>query len=137
MSPRVTLLLSGVIALLVAGCGSLRYMLPGHSSRQHNATVTMRPGETVVALETPRRLPAPGGFELGLVSEDPVVVAVERVESFGGAAVYRLIAHAAGTTRVHYVNRYSVRSDAVSPAALAELRSVSLESFSVTVEPVP
>lgn len=124
-----------MFALLLGGCGSIEYHLPGHTARQHTAPVTLAEGERRPALATPARLPAPGGFWLGLVSEDPAIVAVETVDSARGASVSTLVARSRGETTVHYVNRFTLPRSATDVAALPreELRARSLQGFRVRV----
>lgn len=126
---RLLLISLGAIALL-SGCGSVVYHLRGHSAAQHSAPVMLALGERRLALETPPRLPAPGGFALGLASENSSIVSVETSDGARGASACTLVAHAAGSTVVHYVNRFTV-SRATMPAD--ELRAVSLGSFRVEV----
>jgi len=122
-------------AALLAGCGSIAYHLPGHTAQQHTAPVQLARGQRVLALETPARLPVPGGFWLGLVSEDADLVSVETRDSARGASAVTLVARQPGQTTVHYVNRFTVPRDDAGLAALprAELRALSLGSFLVTV----
>ncbi|WP_374404737.1 hypothetical protein [Niveibacterium sp.] len=117
----------------LGACGGIAYHLPEHSAERMSVPQTMRPGEQRLALSTPSRLPAPGGFEMGLASEDPDIVAVIVREGRMGAADSSLVARASGSTRVHYVNRFALPRD---PAAvpLDTLRAVSLGSFAVTVK---
>lgn len=123
------------LSALLAGCGGLVFHLPGHSARQHTAPLQLAPGARQLALETPARLPVPGGFALGLVSEDPAIVAVETRDGAGGASTCTLVARAPGETTVHYVNRFTLPRDEAAVAALPreELRERSLGAFRVTV----
>lgn len=122
-------------AALLAGCGSIAYRLPGHSATQHTAPVQLARGQRLLALETPVRLPAPGGFWLGLVSENAAIVSVETRDTARGASAVTLVARQSGETTVHYVNRFTVPRDDAGLAALPreELRALSLGSFPVTV----
>lgn len=125
-----------LLFLLVAvapftGCGSIAYRLPGHSAQQHAASVALPIGQRLLALETPPRLPAPGGFWLGLASERPDIVAVETRDTGRGASRVTLVGQARGTATVHYVNRFTVADGAtLSPD---EWRARSLGSFLVEV----
>ena len=125
---RWLLLLTG--SLLLSGCGSIRYDLPGHSHQTLNTPVTLAVGEHRLALELPRRIPAPGGFELALVSEDASIVTVEYQPGPGGSGTYALVARATGTVTLHYSNRFSATT---KPEELAQLRKASLGAFTVTV----
>lgn len=127
--------LSLLAAALLAGCGSIAYHLPGHTAQQHTAPLQLASGQHLLALETPARLPAPGGFWLGLASENPAIVSVESRDSARGASAVSLVAHRPGETVVHYVNRFTVPRDPAALAALpaAELRALSLGAFPVTV----
>ena len=120
---------------LLAGCNSVTYQLPGHQAAAHTAPVTLRAGESRLALSTSPRLPVPGGFELSLASENPAVVSVQREAGAGGSARVRLVARAAGTAVVHYVNRYAAPPDATDAETVALLRAGSLGAFTVTVTP--
>ncbi len=127
---RLVLWLAG--ALLLSACGSIHYDLPGHSHRTLNTPVTLAVGEHRLALELPRRIPAPGGFELALASEDASIVSVEYQPGPGGSGTYALVARATGTVTLHYLNRFSAPA-AAKPEELAQLREASLGAFTVTV----
>lgn len=122
-----------LVALVLAGCGSVAYQLPGHTSPRATAPVQLAVGERVAALSTPSRLPAPGGFALGLASESPTVVRVEIVEGARGAAEFFLIGEKRGRATVHYVNRFTVPRSGDLPAD--ELQRVSLGAFEVRIGP--
>lgn len=124
---RLVLWLAG--AMLLSACGSIHYDLPGHSHRTLTTPVTLAVGEHRLALELPRRLPAPGGFELALASEDASIVAVEYQPGPGGSGTYTLVARAPGTVTLHYLNRFA----AAKPEEPAHLREASLGAFTVTV----
>lgn len=134
------LTLAGRLVLLalvasLAGCASVTYHLAGHNAREHRTAQTLSLGENLLALETPARLPVPGGFWLGLASENPDIVSVETIDDSRGASTCRLKTRAVGTAIVHYVNRFTLPRDPATPIPLAELRASSLGSFSVTVLP--
>lgn len=119
------------VVALFSGCGSIAYRLPGHSAQQHGASVSLPAGQRLLALETPPRLPVPGGFWLGLASEQPDIVAVETRDTGRGASRVTLIGKARGTATVHYVNRFTVPAGAT--LSLEEWRARSLGSFLVEV----
>lgn len=124
------------LALLAGGCGTIHYALPGHTQQPRARPVHLAVGDRTLALATPARLPAPGGFELTLVSEDDTVVAVERVPGPAGSAKTYLVARRPGQTTLHYANRYAVHHQtAPAPEELAALRASSLGAFPVTVRP--
>ncbi len=129
---RLVLLLAS--SLLLAACGSIRYDLPGHSATTQGAPVTLMVGESRLALELPRRIPAPGGFEMALASEDAAIVAVERQSGPGGSARYTLVARHPGTVTLHYVNRYAFGLSATTAEELRQLREASLAAFTVTIK---
>jgi hypothetical protein len=131
--PACRLLLLLIASLLLSACGSIRYDLLGHSHRTLNTPVTLTVGEHRLALELPRRIPAPGGFELALASEDASIVSVEYQPGPGGSGTYTLVARATGTVTLHYLNRFSATA-ANTPEALAQLRQASLGAFTVTVQ---
>ena len=108
-------------------------MIPGHGSDGAVAPVTMRAGESLAALKTPSRMPVPGGFRLGLASEDPAIIAVETLEGSMGASRVTLQAVAPGTVTVHYVNNFAIGGDARTSAQREALREYSLQAFEVTV----
>ncbi|QSI76869.1 MULTISPECIES: hypothetical protein [Niveibacterium] len=118
----------------LSACGGIAYHLPEHSAERMSVPQTMRPGEQRLALSTPARLPAPGGFEMGLASEDPDVVTVVVREGGMGATESSLLARASGRTRVHYVNRFALPRDSSLRIPLDTLQAVSLGSFAVTVK---
>ncbi len=118
-------------ALALAGCGSVTYRLPGHTAPRATAPVQLAVGERVAALSTPSRLPAPGGFALGLASEHPAIARVETVEGTRGAAEFFLVGEKPGRATVHYVNRFTAPRSGELPAS--ELQGVSLGSFEVRV----
>jgi hypothetical protein len=120
-------------ALALGGCGGIAYQLPGHTSPRATAPVQFAVGERRPALSTPGRLPAPGGFALGLASEDPAVARVETTDGARGAAEFFLLGAGRGRTTVHYVNRFNLPRTGEVPAA--RLREASLGSFLVTVGP--
>jgi hypothetical protein len=129
------LLFSLSLVALFTGCGSVAYRLPGHSAQQHSAPVHLALGQRLLALETPARLPAPGGFALGLASEDPAIVGVETTDRARGASASTLVARGRGRTTVHYVNRFATAREATprTPRELEELRAGSLGAFEVEV----
>ena len=123
-------------AVTLTGCGSVSHLLPDHSAQSRTAPQFLEPGERVAALSATARLPAPGGIELTLASEDPAIVAVERVAGSGGSAETFLVARAPGRTTVHYANRYAVGDGRL---AGEKLRAASLGAFTVEVgrRPMP
>lgn len=122
---------------LGTGCASIKYYLPGHSSAARTVPLPLKTGETRLALTTPARLPVPGGYELGLASEDGAVVAVVIEPTLGGGKRYFLRAgDRLGKTTVHYVNRFAwPKPDASTDEERTALRECSLGSFVVTVGP--
>lgn len=125
-----------ILGLLAGGCGTIQHTLPGHSRESRAQPVHLAVGDRTLALATPMRLPAPGGFELTLVSEDDTVVAVERVPGSAGSAKTYLIARRPGHTTLHYANLYAFRHHAAtSPEDVVALRASSLGAFPVTVRP--
>lgn len=123
------------LALLLAGCGSVAYHLAGHSHNQLSAPQVLHVGDSVLALETPTRLPAPGGFQLALASEDQAIVSVEMTERTGGASSCRLVARRPGVVVVHYINRYAYAHGESATVDRSALKAASVGSFSVTVMP--
>lgn len=122
---------------LLTGCTSsdATYKLPGHTEQLHNSAVTLRVGETLAALVTKDTPPAPAAYEVSLVSEDPAIVVIERVVKFD-RATYKLVAKGPGQALVHYVDRFHYSpSQATTTQERADLRSLSLGSFYVTVAP--
>ncbi len=132
---RVLFILVGVLGL--TGCQGIRYLVPQHSREEAKAPLTMVVGKSFTALKTPARMPVPGGFWLGLASEDAEVVAVETVDGAMGSSRVILHARREGAARLHYVNRFVVAGDALTTAEADRLRSHSLEAFTVTVLPAP
>ena len=124
-----------ILLLALTGCQGFRYLLPGHSDHERTAPVHMEIGQSLVALKTPIRMPVPGGFWLGLASDNPDIVRTEVEDGFGGKTRVTLHAVGAGMATVHYVNRLSVVGDAQNGVERKRLRKMSGKSFQVTSVP--
>ncbi len=121
--------------LFLSGCGSITHHLPGHGQRELTAPVSLVTAETRLALTTPARLPAPGGFKLILASENPDIVSVRVKDGAMGSARYTLEAHTPGQATLHYVNGFTWRGEVRTEEERQALRTRSLGSFTVTVTP--
>jgi hypothetical protein len=122
-----------ILLLALTGCQGFRYLLPGHSDHERTAPVQMEVGQSIIALKTPIRMPVPGGFWLGLASDNPDIVRTEIEDGFGGSSRVTLHAVGAGTATVHYVNLLSVGGDAHNEEERKQLREMSGKSFQVTI----
>lgn len=127
--------LLGAVLLGATGCQNIDYQLPGHSDETRVSSITMESGMSQSALKTPARMPVPGGFWIGLVSESPDILAVETTTGAFASSKVTLHAQSPGTAVVHYVNRFAVRADATSAEEREHLRELSLTSFQVIVTP--
>jgi hypothetical protein len=123
------------VCLFLSGCSSVSYHLDGHSAGVLTVPQTLKVGERRLALDTPAPIPAPGGFRLGLASEDSAIVAVEITDSPSGAATYHLQARRPGRVTLHYVNRYLIPAGSAVSIAPEVLQDASLGRFQVTVLP--
>lgn len=124
-----------VVSLWLTGCQGIRYLIPEHSAEAATAPLTLTSGQSFDALKTPARMPVPGGFWLGLASEDPTIVAVETTEGSMGSSRAILHARGEGVVQLHYVNRFVVAEDPTNPAEREQLQSHSLRAFTVIVAP--